>query len=163
MDKPTRSDAAAVLGARIPIAIGVVGHTDPALDTERELASAVRNLVERIHSRYKHSPIEVVSRLAEGSDQIAVDVAIKKKWSVRVPLPFPRDIYAESDSFHSGAAKDPPRNLLDNDLVSSFVTPVPNGPEPGDDAAWIHLRDDPIDRAVATRARDCTSPATVWS
>lgn len=168
MDMPTRSDAAANLMVKIPIAIGVVGHSDPALDAERELAASVRDILERIHFRYKHSPIEVVSRLTRGSDQIAADVAIKKKWSVRVPLPFPADVYAASDSSHPGVAQDRLADLLRDPLVSSFVVPLTDGPQPADTAAWKRLLDDPTEGARCYArsdwyiARHCVVLIALW-
>ena len=146
MDKPTQIDATANAAAKIPIVVGVVGHNDPALESIRDLQETLRYILGLIHSRYGNSPIEVLSSLAEGSDQMVAKVALEMGWSVRVPLPFPPDVYAESDSIRSEEARDSFRAFLKNPRVSAFVAPLPDHLEPEDDADWKSLRDETIGR-----------------
>ncbi len=139
---PTRVDSAANDTAAIPIVLGVVGHIDPAPDAKNTLESSLRWVFELMRSRYKNSPIEVLSSLAEGADQIVADVALEMGCSVRVPLPFPSEVYAHSSSFRSPESRAHFLSLLDDARVASFVVPLPEDLEPRDQAGWEAIRDD---------------------
>ena len=145
VDKVTRIDAGATSNARIPFMVGVVGHNDPAVAAKGALEDALRNIFELVYSRYESSPVEVLSSLAEGADQIVADVALEKGCLVRAPLPFPPDVYVQSTSFQSEEAREHFRSLLYDPRVSWFVVPLPAG-ERDHQQGWAGLLNGPQNR-----------------
>lgn len=99
------------LDGRIPIVIGVTGHRDPVrepeLERDRDLRAAVTRELVSLLEEYPHSPLLVLTALAEGSDTIVAEVAVAlardpRRWTVSgVPrigvaavLPMPIESYA---------------------------------------------------------------------
>lgn len=84
---------------RIPVVIGVVGHRDLREGDLAVLEEKVERIFEEIRGMYSHSPITVVSALAQGADCLVAKVAIKlaeqKNFDIQlaVVLPMARDLY----------------------------------------------------------------------
>lgn len=89
----------------IPIVVGVTGHRDLRAREAPRIRDAVRDiLVDTLH-RYPDSPVELVSGLAGGADQLATIAALDLQASaidgadrlrVSAILPMPADLYRAS-------------------------------------------------------------------
>ncbi len=131
--------------------IGVVGHNDPAPEAIGAIRTAVREILELFRTRYKDTPVQVLTSLAEGSDRIvaeeAIDLGCDRCCSVVAPLPFSPQVYAESSSFSSPMNADDVLTVRPNHRVSSFEVPLPKN-QPTNDAGWSKLRDNDDDRKM---------------
>jgi hypothetical protein len=163
--EPCRVDHA--LG-QIPLVLGIVGHLDPATVVHETLKSAVRKLLDDIRGRYPSTPIEVLSSLAEGADQLSAEAALEMGFAVRAPLPFPPKIYAQSTSFRTNGPRDKFLRWIDEGRVSWFVVPLPNMPASDNLQEWERLRDDDDGRrmcyanAGAYIVQHCLSLIALW-
>jgi hypothetical protein len=133
--------------ANVPLVLGVVGHNKPTdIDTElKTIRESVSNFFRVFKARYPHTPIVVLSSLAEGADQIVAKEAIDAGCSVGAPLPLPCEVYGKSTSFTDDAPRDQFLAWVREGKVSGFVVPLPNGPDPDDPVKrpdWEKLRDD---------------------
>ena len=141
MTTPTRADAVVDSDARVPVVIGVVGHNDPAPEAIENIQAAVHKILELFRKRYKDTPVQVLSSLAEGSDRIGAQVALEiEGCSVVAPLPFPASVYAESSSFSSPMGADDVLTVGSHGKVPSFVVPLPKD-QPKDEDGWRILKD----------------------
>ena len=77
----------------IPLVFGVTGHRDLISEDVRGLEAAVRQVFQAVQSRYPHSPLRLLSPLAEGADRLAARVALQLGGELLVPLPMPRQEY----------------------------------------------------------------------
>jgi hypothetical protein len=79
----------------IPLLVGVTGHRDVAdthVDAARDLV--VQRLRQLAHD-YPHTPIVVLSPLAEGADRIVAEAALSLELEVIVPLPISLEQYRQ--------------------------------------------------------------------
>ena len=100
-----------------------------------DIRTAVREILELFRTRYKDTPVQVLSSLAEGSDRIVAEEAIglgcDRCCSVVAPLPFVQ-VYAESSSFSSSMNADDVLTVRPGRRVPSFEVPLPKY-QPTDD------------------------------
>jgi len=84
--------------------IGATGHR--FLTDADHLAMAVNDALNRIEQRFGHSPMMVLSSLAEGADRIiAAEVLRRPGATLMVPLPLPVDDYRQDFSGEASAAE----------------------------------------------------------
>jgi hypothetical protein len=85
----------ALLGqhGKLPLVVGVTGHRDlrPA-DVER-LREEVEKIFARLEADYPHTPLIVLSALAEGADRLVAEVGLSRQARLIAPLPMPMDDY----------------------------------------------------------------------
>lgn len=86
------ADHPGVLGP-LPIVIGSTGHRDLRPDDIPILEERVRSILVELRERLPHTPIHIISPLAEGADRLVARVALAAGCRVIVPLPMPRAIY----------------------------------------------------------------------
>ena len=89
---------------KIPIVLGVVGHRKLRPGDVAALRLTILGVLNEFRTAYPDSPLVLLSALAPGADQLAVEAALELKRGgadvvVRAPLPFPTDVYAASTSF----------------------------------------------------------------
>ena len=77
----------------VPIVIGVTGHRDIPSRDRQDLAVAIKNIFDETKEQFPHSPIVLLSPLAEGGDRIAAAVALECGVQLICPLPLPVDEY----------------------------------------------------------------------
>jgi hypothetical protein len=146
MRADTRSE-----NATIPIVLGIVGHRQIRGEDEARLGKTLKGIFTKYLDSYLHTPLVVLSALAEGADQLAAKVALalaeedqyRGRISVLAPLPFASVVYAESSSF--SLDKEAAKRMLDwteSRVVESFVVPIPSGPASDDIFRWAALRDE---------------------
>jgi len=109
---PSVSSAAPDVSGRIPLLIGVTGHRDLRDSDRPTLETKVRAILEEQRRNYPHTPLILLSPLAEGADRLAARVALDLGVRLYVPLPVSRDSYmadfqdaASRDEFNALAAR----------------------------------------------------------
>ena len=124
----------------VPIVLGIVGHCD-VVDTDREILKArLVGLFGEFIKAYPHTPLLVVTSLAQGADQIAADAALEAGAFVRAPLPLPSDAFRASTSFNDEKAREHLDVLLKDSRVEHYVVPFPETlPEENDPEYWMHV------------------------
>src|SRR5439155_17705848 len=73
--------------ARIPLVIGVTGHRDLRPEDYERLSSAVVEFSQLLRQRYPHTPLILLSPLAEGADRLVAEVSLRMGARLVVPLP----------------------------------------------------------------------------
>ena len=78
-----------------PLVIGVTSHRNiPAVEIE-PIRQRVRELLAQLQREFPHTPMTVLSALAEGGDQLVAQQALDAGARLVAPLPLPREIYAQ--------------------------------------------------------------------
>jgi hypothetical protein len=75
------------------LVIGITGHRDLRHEDRETLAGRIREIIAELHTRYPHTPLILLSPLAEGADRLAAQVALECGVRLSVPLPMPKAIY----------------------------------------------------------------------
>jgi hypothetical protein len=109
--------------ARIPLSIGITGHRDIASEDVGPLGALSRQFFEQVQRKYPHTPLKVLSALAEGADRIVARVALDLGIGLLVPLPLEPDEYLKD--FETAESKSDFNDLLDR-AESSFVVHDPS-------------------------------------
>lgn len=79
----------------IPIIVGVTGHRDIPPQDEPKLRDALHTKLQELKNKYLHSPLYLLSGLAQGSDQLAAEVALDVGYKLVATLPMPQALYEE--------------------------------------------------------------------
>lgn len=77
------------------LVIGVTGHRNLCPTTIPALQRQVRAFLLDLRARYPQLPLVLLSSLAEGSDQLAAEVALELGLRVIAPLPMPVELYRD--------------------------------------------------------------------
>lgn len=104
-----------------PMVLGVTGHRDLRVEDERILEQRVLDLIRMIKRTYPHTPLVLLSPLAEGADRLVAEVALAEGVQLVAPLPMPAEEY-ESD-FEDEISREAFRNLLRR-AAYSFSLPL---------------------------------------
>ncbi|MCK5522441.1 MAG: hypothetical protein KAI83_04830 [Thiomargarita sp.] len=80
---------------KIPLTFGITGHRDPRPEDWDILTASVRKIFHFLHQHYPHTPLKLLSPLAEGADRLVAQVALEEKVQLIVPLPMPQDLFEE--------------------------------------------------------------------
>ena len=108
----------------LPLVIGVTGHRDLRPDDIPALEALVRRVVEEVKDAHPHTPLMLLSPLAEGSDRLVARVGLELGVRLVVPLPLPLELY-ERD-FASDESRTEFHRLLGL-AESSYVLPLMRG------------------------------------
>jgi len=130
----------------VPVVLGVTGHRDLREADKPRLWQAVAAILEAFSRRYRHTPLILLSSLAQGADQLCASVALTQGLQVIAPLPFPAAVYRQSSSFDNDTARYQLDELLGHPRVTSFVAPLPEAHMPADEAGWTGLMEAPDTR-----------------
>ena len=93
-----------------PLVIGVTGHRDLRAEDLPRLEEIVSKVIEKLKKDSPHTPLILLSALADGADRLVADVALARGVRLIVPLPMPRHIY-ETD-FSTATSKHKFEELL---------------------------------------------------
>jgi hypothetical protein len=115
---------------RLPFVIGVTGHRDLHIEDLHGLRREVYGIIERLKRDYlsgrsgsatNETPIIILSDLAEGADQLVVQVALGMGARLIAPMPMPLDLYRQEfqRSLNPGALAD-----FEDLRARAFSTPV---------------------------------------
>lgn len=80
--------------SRIPVVAGVTGHRDIRDEDREKLRISVRGELDAIRTKCPHSPLVVMTGLAEGADQLCAEVALEMGLEIISVLPMPMTDYA---------------------------------------------------------------------
>lgn len=119
---------------RIPIVVGVTGHRALRPEDRETLLAAAERELRRLRERAKHSPLLLLTSLAEGADLLCADAARNLGIPIAVALPMAAEAYAaafpeeERRRFeaHCRAAR------------SVFVVPPAEEAPPAPDRDWLY-------------------------
>lgn len=76
-----------------PLVIGITSHRNiPAREVE-SIRGRVRDFFAQLQREFPHSPLVVLSALAEGGDQLVAEEGLACGARLIAPLPLPRDLY----------------------------------------------------------------------
>ncbi len=87
-----------------PLVVGVTSHRNIPAHELDSIRLCVHDLLVKLQHEYPHSPLVVISALAEGGDQLVAQEALAIGAQLIAPLPLPRDVYAED--FTDAATRD---------------------------------------------------------
>ena len=77
------------------LVIGVTGHRKLRESELAMLQGQIRGFLQDLQRRYPELPLVMVSALAEGSDQLAAEVALDLGLRLIAPLPIPAELYRD--------------------------------------------------------------------
>ncbi|MDE2224556.1 MAG: hypothetical protein KGJ46_04690 [Xanthomonadaceae bacterium] len=77
-----------------PLVIGVTSHRNIAAREVEAIRQRVRELFAQLQHEFPHSPLAILSPLAEGGDQLVAEEGLKLGARLVAPLPFARELYA---------------------------------------------------------------------
>ena len=77
----------------LPLVVGITGHRDLRGEDRAPLAARIREIIAELQSRYPHTPLLLLSPLAEGADRLTARVALECGARLCVVLPMPKAIY----------------------------------------------------------------------
>lgn len=80
--------------AAAPLVVGVTSHRNLVAGEIDSIRMRVRGLFQRLQEECPHSPLTIVSPLAEGGDQLVAEEGLKLGARLIAPLPFARELYA---------------------------------------------------------------------
>ena len=123
----------------MPIVLGVTGHRDVRTVDLPRLRQSVADILDTFAHQYRHTPLVLLSSLAQGADQLCAEVGLEKGLQVIAPLPFPTAVYRRSSSFDNDEARHQFDTLLQKPQVTSFVAPLPEEEMPSDNDGWARL------------------------
>ncbi|MDX6289044.1 MAG: hypothetical protein QOH42_843 [Blastocatellia bacterium] len=89
----------------LPLVIGVTGHRDLRAEDLSRLESVVRQIIEKFRNDLPHTPLVLLSALAEGADRLVARVALELGVRLIVPLPMRRDLYEMDFSTETSRAE----------------------------------------------------------
>ena len=111
----------------IPITIGVIGHRDVPAAQQAFVVESIRRVVLAYREGYPESGVVVLTSLAEGADQLAVE-ACRGIAGVRILAVLPVSEEQYELDFTTTAAKDAFRDCLDATWAKIVVDTVGEGP-----------------------------------
>jgi hypothetical protein len=77
----------------LPLVVGVTGHRDLASGDDSEIVREVRGLFTKLNAAYPHTPIVLLSSLAEGADRLVARAALDCGAELYAVLPMPAQLY----------------------------------------------------------------------
>lgn len=96
MDTPAAApEPGAAQAGAIPLVVGVTGHRNIPARELPLVRQRVRTVLSELQARFPHSPLTVLSPLAEGADQLVAEAGLELGARLLAPLPLPRHLYAE--------------------------------------------------------------------
>ncbi|HYM20664.1 MAG TPA: hypothetical protein VEW28_06635 [Candidatus Kapabacteria bacterium] len=108
----------------LPIIIGITGHRDLRAEDIPQLKRSVATIFRELQSHYPHTPLTMLSSLAEGADRIGAEVALEMGIDLICPLPLAPEIYRQD--FTSEASRVAFDRLIGS-AKSWFVLPIVEG------------------------------------
>jgi hypothetical protein len=143
----------------IPLVIGVSGHRDLRPEDLPRLEQVVRELLEKIRKRYKHTRLVILSPLAEGADRLVARVARDTNVSLIVPLPMAPALYGLDFKDDASRAE---FNALLNYAECSFILPMLAGHTEKDMQPHSEARDKQYEQVGAYIVRHSQILLALW-
>src|SRR6476659_6435903 len=77
----------------LPVVVGVTGHRDVRQEDIAALEKLVGEFFQELRGKHPHTPIVVLSALADGADRLVARVALAGGLDLLAPLPMSRHLY----------------------------------------------------------------------
>ncbi len=84
----------------VPLIVGVTEHRNLVPSEMPRLRTLVKNSLQVLVRRFPHTPVQVMSVLAEGADILVAEEAVKLDLPLVIPLPLALDVYAQDFTNH---------------------------------------------------------------
>lgn len=84
-----------VMKGLLPLVVGVTGHRDLAADEVDNVVQRVRDFFQSLARSYPHTPVILLSSLAEGADRLVARAALEFGAELYVVLPLQAELYEE--------------------------------------------------------------------
>jgi hypothetical protein len=107
-----------------PFLVGVTGHRDLTEFSTKQAFESVKRLFAALKERLPHTPVRLLTGLAEGADRLAAQAALEAGFNVQAVLPMPAELYEKDFSAESLQAF---RRLLSQEGVDIVELPLPEG------------------------------------
>jgi hypothetical protein len=144
----------------LPLVVGVTGHRDLRESDYPMLERRVREIFGSLLGKYRHTPIILLSPLAEGSDRLVARVALEfEKVRLIVPLPMREELYRED--FTKAESWDEFNRLL-GQAEQSFVLPILDGQSEEEISKLGRARDLQYEQVGAYIARHSHILIALW-
>lgn len=78
-----------------PLVIGVTGHRDLVASETDALQRKILDLFDVLREQFPHTPLQLMSALAEGADRLAARAAVSADVDLQVVLPMPAEVYRD--------------------------------------------------------------------
>ncbi len=79
----------------VPLILGITGHRNPSTAHLDQLSGELARIFTELRQRFPHTPLKLISPLAEGADRIVAKLAVENGVGLIVPLAWPADICQE--------------------------------------------------------------------
>ena len=89
----------------MPLVVAVTGHRDLVADEIAAIRERLQQFFAGLSEAYPDRPLQLMTALAEGADQLAAEVALAQGIRVIVPLPMPEQAYLEDFSSPDSTAR----------------------------------------------------------
>jgi len=101
---------------RIHLILGITGHRDIPQEDVDKLKEKIKEIFNELKGKYPHTPLLLLTSLAEGADRIAAKAAIEEGIDYVVVLPFPEEEYVKDfpeskDEYYDLTDKEKHKNL----------------------------------------------------
>ncbi|MEO6835973.1 MAG: hypothetical protein ABI231_08715 [Candidatus Tumulicola sp.] len=103
----------------LPLVVGVMGHRDLVADEVPDIVRRVRDLFIRLRNTYPHTPLILMSSLAEGADRLVARAALDFGAELYVVLPLPLHVYEQD--FSSEPSLQEFRQLMQRSYAATVV------------------------------------------
>jgi len=81
---------------KIPVIFAVTGHRDICKKAIPQIKKILKNTFESFQKKYPHTPMILISALAEGADMLVAEVAIECGVELHIMLPYQEEVYLKS-------------------------------------------------------------------
>jgi hypothetical protein len=151
------SNGNSTLPAANSLVVGITGHRKLRKSELPALRAQVKAFLQDLQACYPELPLVLLSSLAEGSDQLAAEVALDLGLRVIAPLPIPVELYR--DDFDA-----PSREVLDQQVqrVEVVTLPLRQGKHIDDVAAYGSARDAQYAQAGIFVSSHCHILLALW-
>ncbi len=112
----------------IPLILGITGHRDIRVEDKDLLKNIIKDFIKKKQQQYPHTPVVMLSPLAEGADRIAASAAIEADIRFIAILPMPAEEYKKSFTY-SGSADE--FDILLSRASKIIEIPPAEGLQPG--------------------------------
>lgn len=90
---PSARGNSTATAAVAPLVVGVTSHRNLVPGEIGTLRARIRGLLRKLQDEFPHSPLTVLSPLAEGGDQLVAEEGLALGARLVAPLPFARELY----------------------------------------------------------------------
>ncbi len=77
----------------LPLVLGITGHRDLRKEDDGHLRKSVRAVFDELAGEYPHTPMQLISGLAEGADRLVAEVALERGIALIACLPMEKTAY----------------------------------------------------------------------